>query len=457
MLSKIRITHVLLLAFVLRFLFFLVHQPWDAEVERTQVVTGDAVQYHYLANCIVQHFSFCDNTFRTPGYPAFLAVFYFIFGAKTWIPLFVQVCLSVFSVFLLYKLSLRLFNKKVALLAAFLLAIDPHQILFANFLFTDTLFALLFLLTFYFYVKGLQDGETKWFVISAIFLGLNLLTKPVIQFYPLALVLFLLVWTKFTIAMRLKNAFIVLVLSYLFVLPWMYRNYVQFEHFSVCSISGFNLFYYNVPLTETKLTKVPFDTIINRNLRILKAEHPEATGLPNSTNEMWRNISFENNDLYDAFAKDYLKQHKVAYAKAHVNGMVKLMLNLGTQNFLERLHVQTANKWNYEQRYTLGFLQQLVLFVKTKGWQELLLGLAIVLLMIVTYFGFFVGTLDMIFLQRNFVLWLLFAGSIFYFLMIYGVLPIVRFKLPISMLYLPISALGILKFRAYLSSRRLKM
>lgn len=456
MFSKIRISHILWFAFLLRIIFFLVHQPWNPLVEKAQVLNGDAVGYHYLAHCIFQHFSFCDNTFRTPGYPAFLAFFYFLFGVKPWLVLLAQICLNVFSVYLLYQLTAKIFSHKAGMIAAFLLAIDLHQILFCHFLFADTLFATLFLLTFYFYVIGLQENRTLYFIYSAIFLGLNLLAKPVIQFYPLALVLFLLIWTKFSLKIRIKNALIILLVSYIFVLPWMLRNYNKFNHFSISSISGFNLFFYNVPLTETKISKQPFDSICNRNLRILKAQHPEARDLPNSTNEMWRNISFENNNLYNAFSKEYLSKHKLAYTKAHINGMLKLMLNLGTQNFLEKLHIETKGKWNYEQRYTLSFSQQALLFFKTKGWPEIILGFLIISLMLITYVGFLVGSLNMIFTRKALVFWLLFSGSIFYFLMIYGVLPIVRFKLPITILYLPISALGITKIIEYLSNKRLK-
>jgi hypothetical protein len=56
--------------------------------------------------------------------------------------------------------------------------------------------------------------------------------------------------------------------------------------------------------------------------------------------------------------------------------------------------------------------------------------------------------------QGQMVIWLLFAGSIAYFLAIYGVLPIVRFKLPITMLYVPVSALGIQRIIGYLSEKK---
>jgi 4-amino-4-deoxy-L-arabinose transferase-like glycosyltransferase len=452
MLSKIRIAHVLLLAFLLRLLFFVIHQPWNPIIEETQVLQGDATGYHYLAQCILQHFSFCDNTFRTPGYPAFIAFFYFLFGIKPWVVLAAQIFLNVFSVWMLYRLTEIVFNKKIALIAAFLLAIDPHQILFCHFLFADTLFATLFLLSLFYFVKGLFSNKAMHFILCAVFLGLNLLTKPVIQFYPVALVLFLLIWTKFQFIERIKYAATIVIISALFVTPWMYRNYSEFGHFSVCSISGFNLFFYNVPLTETRISKIPLDTIINNNLRLLKSEHPDASSLPASTKEMWLNISFQNNNLYNDFAKDYLKKHKIAYLKAHANGMLKLMLNLGTQNFVEKLHMESKSKWNYEQRYTLSFFQQFLLFFKTKSIGEILLGTFILFLLVITYAGFLFGSWVM-FRQRKILLWMLLTGSIVYFLLIYGVLPIVRFKLPITMLYLPISALGISGIIEYISSK----
>jgi 4-amino-4-deoxy-L-arabinose transferase-like glycosyltransferase len=243
MLSKIRIAHILILALLLRAVFFFLHMPWLPEVEGKQVLQGDATGYHFLAQCILYHLSFCDNTFRTPGYPAFIAVFYFLFGIKPWVVLLAQIGLNVFSVYVLFRLTKIIFNEKAALIAACLLAIDPHQILFCHFLFADTLFATLFLLSFFFFVKGLYSGRTFHFFISAVFLGLNLLTKPVIQFYPVALVLVLLVWKKFAFLRRLQFSLLIGLISALFILPWMYRNYSKFAHFSVCYISGFNLFY----------------------------------------------------------------------------------------------------------------------------------------------------------------------------------------------------------------------
>ena len=121
------------------------------------------------------------------------------------------------------------------------------------------------------------------------------------------------------------------------------------------------MFFYNIPLTEAKATKVDKDTIINRNLRELVKEYPHAKYLPKESSQMWQNVTFENNEMYRAFANKYISSHKMIYFKAHCNGMLKLMINLGTQNFLDKLHVNSKNRWNDNQRYTLGIFQQFLL------------------------------------------------------------------------------------------------
>jgi hypothetical protein len=42
----------------------------------------------------------------------------------------------------------------------------------------------------------------------------------------------------------------------------------------------------------------------------------------------------------------------------------------------------------------------------------------------------------------------------FYFLLIYGILPVVRYKLPITMMYAPICGLGLSQILYYISTKR---
>ncbi len=440
MLSKIKIAPIVLLAFLLRLLFFIIHQPWNPAVESTQVIAGDALLYQYLAKNIMYQFSFADNQLRTPGYPFFLSMCYFIVGFKPWIVLLLQIILNCFSVYLIYKITANIFNQKAALLAAFILAIDPHQILICHFLYPDILFSLLFLLTIYFYIIGLENHQTRYFILVGCLIGINSIIKPVLQYLPFALIIFLLIWCKFSWKEKVIKSMAIWSFSILLMLPWMYRNYNKFNHFRMSSISGLSLFFNSVPLTEATLTKQNFDSIGNRNLRILQQQYPDATHIPTYTGEMWQHATFENEDYYTVFAKKYLSEHKMAFAKATTLGMVRMMINMGTQNFLEKMHVKNQNRWDYNQRYTLGLWQQFKLFFATKTKIEIALGVYILVFLSVCYLFYLFGLF--VCLKERKIIALLLIGCMFYFLLIYGILPVVRYKLPITMMYAPICGLG---------------
>jgi 4-amino-4-deoxy-L-arabinose transferase-like glycosyltransferase len=452
MFSKIRIPHIVLLAFLLRILFFLIYKPWNGIIEKTLVLNGDAPLYHSLANCILQHFSFCNNELRSPGYPFFLAFFYFIVGVKPWFILLIQILLNVYCCYLLYEITKKIFSAKSAIFAALIIAIDPHQILICHYLFPDILFATLFLLTLKYYINGLYTQKRINFFIVGVLLGLNILIKPVLQYFPFALILFLLIWCNFNWKEKLINATIILCLSILIITPWMCRNYLMFNNYKLTSVSGFVMFFNNVPILEASLTHKNIDSIINQNLKELKQSNPQAYNLPNISSEMWKNPSFENEKYYSDFSKKYLSVHKMQIFKKTISGMFRMMINMGTQNFLERLHVPIQNKWNYNQRYSLSFLEQTKLFVSSKSGTELFLGFFILFYFAVCYLFYFVGVV--ICLRQRKLIALLFIGCMFYFLLIYGILPVVRYKLPITMMYAPICGLGISTIINYFSTKK---
>lgn len=452
MLSKIKIKHLLLFALFLRLVFFLIYQPWSAEIEKSQVIAGDAVLYQILAKQILYHFSFAGNQMRTPGYPAFLAIIYFFVGFKPWLILLLQILMNCFSIYLIYKITQRVFNEVAAVTAAFILAIDPHQILICHFLYPDILFSTLLLITLYILIVALDKKNTYYFILIGILIGINIIIKPVMQYFPLAIIMFIIIWQKFSWKEKLIKSAVVFLFSILLILPWMYRNYEKFNHFSMCSISGLSLFYNSVPLTEATLTKQNFDSIGNQNLRILKQQYPNATRIPNSTLEMWEYATFENEDYYKKFSKEYLAEHRLPFMKATALGMVRMMINMGTQNFLEKLHIKNQVKWDYNQRYTLGLWQQVKLFFATKTITEIGLGVFILLFLSACYFLYFIGLIAS--LQQKKIISLLFIGTMFYFLLIYGILPVVRYKLPITMMYAPICGLGLSQILYYISTKR---
>lgn len=431
---------VLAVALILRLLFFFIYQPWQPEIEKTLVLSGDAVQYHYLGIAILKTFGFAENTFRTPVYPAFVALVYGIFGIHPYIVLLFQILLSVVTVYLVFKIGEISFNQHTGLIAAAVMALDPHQITFASWLFSDTFFAFLFALTIYYFAIGITTKQYKFIIISAVVLGVNILTKPVVQFFPVALILLCLIWWPINLKTRLKFSILYLLIPFFIALPWLLRNKIKYNHFAISSIVGFDKLVYSVPLTEHTLTHKSDGEILDSFLTKIKIENPSLKGLPSDASKIWNNLSFETTDVYAKYADEYLDKHRGAFLKLHVLGMLKLMLNMGTQNMLDKLHIENK-KWNDEERYTTGILQLAVKFIHTKTSTEIALGLFIVLFLLACYFYGFLGVFYCI--RNKQYLWLfLFGGAVLYFLLIYGKLPIVRFKLPITAMYSILTGYG---------------
>ena len=439
-----KLTAILLLALLLRLVFFFIYQPWNAGVEKTLVLNGDAVQYHYLAIAILNEFSFADNVFRTPVYPAFIAIIYGIFGIKPFVVLLFQIAISTWSVYFVYKIGELSFNRTVGLIAALVMTLDPHQITFASWLFSDTLFAFFFIVTIYYFIKGITNIDSKSILISAVVLGINILTKPVLQFFPVALILMCLVWKKVDLKSRVMFGLIYFLIPFLIALPWLLRNQIKYQHFAISSIVGFDKLVYSVPLTEHSLTHKSDGEIIDSFLTKIRTENPNLKNLPDSAARIWSNMSFEATDVYAKYADEYLKTHRVAYYKLHFIGMVKLMLNMGTQNMLDKLHVENK-KFTDEERYTNGIFHLAKKFLLTKSATEVMFGLFIIVFLLLCYLYGFIGVFYSV--KNKEYLWLfLFGGSVLYFLLIYGKLPIVRFKLPITAMYSILSGYGFYYF-----------
>jgi len=438
---------ILALALLLRLVFFFIYQPWNAEVEKTLVLNGDAVQYHYLGIAILKTFGFADNVFRTPVYPAFIALIYAVFGIHPYIVLLFQILLSVMSIYVVFKIGELSFNRKVGLVATFIMALDPHQITFASWLFSDTFFAFLFILTVYYFIKGMLCKDFKSILISAVILGINVLTKPVIQFFPIALILLCFIWIKLDLKTRLKYSAVYLLIPFFIALPWLLRNQIKYQHFAISSIVGFDKLVYSVPLTEHSLTQKSNGAIIDSFLTKIKTENPSLKNLPENSAKIWNNLTFKTTDVYGKYADAYLKEHRIAYLKLHFIGMVKLMLNMGTQNMLDKLHVKNK-KWSDEERYTTGIFQLAKKFVLTKSPAEVVLGLFIVLFLMLCYLYGFMGVFYTL-KNKEYLLLFLFGGAVLYFLLIYGKLPIVRFKLPITAMYSILSGYGFYCFHLF--------
>ena len=101
---------------------------------------------------------------------------------------------TILGLIVLYPLLVRLFDRRVALLAVGLLAFDPFLIGHSGLLHTDALLATFSLLALVAALNGLREPRRAiWWVLSGIFTGLALLTKTLAVILPFFILLTLVI------------------------------------------------------------------------------------------------------------------------------------------------------------------------------------------------------------------------------------------------------------------------
>lgn len=151
---------------------------------------------------------------------------------------FFAICVSMWWLgLILYK------SHFLALIAIFSTAM--YLAFYANYLITinsEMLAILLLILVIGTFLKYNQTHRWKLGVLSGILMGLLTLTKAVFYYllpiYIITILLFTFIWKEKSYQKIIQQA-IILSLSYsLVILPWMLRNYVQFNDFSIAERGG---------------------------------------------------------------------------------------------------------------------------------------------------------------------------------------------------------------------------
>ncbi|MDH6284867.1 glycosyltransferase family 39 protein [Prescottella agglutinans] len=100
-----------------------------------------------------------------------------VFGLNSWSILVPQVLIGVASVALLWATVRRYFGAAAGLLAGLVLALTPVAVLMFRFNNPDALLVLLMIAAAWAMLRGVEDGRTRWLVLTGAFVGFGFLTK----------------------------------------------------------------------------------------------------------------------------------------------------------------------------------------------------------------------------------------------------------------------------------------
>jgi 4-amino-4-deoxy-L-arabinose transferase-like glycosyltransferase len=219
---------------------------WASAGMELQIV--DEQHYHQFATSLAHGDGFAwgpsqPTSIRPPLYPMVVAAIWRVTGTDSIEAVRgVQVALGVLSVWLLYLLGVRLFDRGTATLAALALAVYP-SLLFSGVLLLTEVFFIVLVLTALIACAALLRRPTWWAALAtgAAF-GLAALTRSVLWPFPFVLAGFLGLTLRVAVRDRLKICGLLLLGYALVVAPWSVRNTrLQGTFTAIDTMGGLNL------------------------------------------------------------------------------------------------------------------------------------------------------------------------------------------------------------------------
>ena len=198
--------------------------------------------------------------FRAPLYPYFLAGIYALFGHNYLVPRLFQHLLGLVALLLVYFVGRKVFDRRTALLSAFVGASYWVFIYFEGELLLDSLAMLLnLILIYYLLFCSLDSSRWRWLGAGAL-LGLSAITRPnILIFVPAVwLWIYLLSREKNELRRALSAALFFLLGALLLIFPVTLRNLLVGEDFVlIASQGGINFYIGNNPHSDGGTANLP--------------------------------------------------------------------------------------------------------------------------------------------------------------------------------------------------------
>lgn len=423
-LKKRGIYYVLLFAFALRGIFLLYLQPISDSFFGNSIAYSDSYSYHFIAHNFYNSGLWSEfNPFRTPLYPFYISVFYYLFGVNTLPVILSQLFLAVVTIYLLYHTVLKITNTKASLLAALLLAAEPYTIIYNSQLLTETLFTFLVVSAVYASVLTSNKTSLAYWLLAGVLFGLASLTRPVGYYLPVFLSVFLILIYFKNWRYLLKVIACLQLAYYLTLSPWLYKNYRDFGVAEMSSIIGFNLYFYNVGGSE-KLRTGKTETECVEELGKIKT----AAGTDTIRNPMVHSKALQQ------LAFDYIKKYPVWFILAHIRGSVEVFVAPAPVviYLMDILHLE---KGENSDDTSLGYISR-------KSTIELLITAMLILYTLLLYLTAIIGCY-MAYIRNNKTLLILLVPVMYFFLITGATGGATRYKIPAMPFILVFTALCI--------------
>jgi 4-amino-4-deoxy-L-arabinose transferase-like glycosyltransferase len=180
--KTIRKETLLLLVITTLAIFLRVWQMWGWSINIAEA--SFAVEASEIVHN--QNFYFAQTEYEGPFAIYFLIPSIFAFGNNIFFLRLSVVLVSITSILLLYLFTRKYYNEKIALLAAFILAITPNDILNSSVAFENPIIPFFIILSLYMFQKYAEIKKTRYLYIISFIFGIATITRLTFVFFIVA-------------------------------------------------------------------------------------------------------------------------------------------------------------------------------------------------------------------------------------------------------------------------------
>lgn len=421
---------------------------FDGRQDALPILGGDSTEYFYLGRNLLQHRAFTlepdkpfqtpqgapqigtpglfPESFRTPGYPAFVAFFYGITRSLFAVSA-IQMLLSAFSVVLLYAIAKRFFSERASRIAAGLFAIEPSSVFYAGIILSDTVFVFLLLGVIRIFLSHKDNPAYGKMLCAGIMLGAATLTRSIAQFLPLLFIALLFFQFRLFSKYCWRYVGYFLVGFFLIVFPWLGRNYYHFQSLQLSSVSAITAYVYNAPMFYAAERGLNQDEVIE----FFKSRYGEFN---------IRDRSLLNAQEMQKSAVAIIKTNQMGYAKFHLIKTVPFFLTDGIRDPLRLIRLLKGGEPNLSSLLASGNIREIsrLLFSGELNFNFFLIGFAF---WSVISFGFLASVILSWKHSERYWFWF-FTLLVLYFAIFTGPVSSGRYRMPTAPFLLMLGAAG---------------
>lgn len=231
----------LVAVFLLGLTFRLIFIRYLGRPPANDLLWNDAVGWNLASGrgfTASQELPYVPGIFRSPGYPAFLAIIYALYGHSFYAAFVGQCVLDSLTAVLLTLTVRNLAQVGVALLAGLIYALYPYSAFFCGNLSQDILLTFMVGLVLYLIPTDREAGAgaSRWLLIG-VAMGVATLVKPFIILYAIVPAVSLYRSTE-TRRSKVQAAAALILGMATVISPWVARNYLTFHAFPPLAAGG---------------------------------------------------------------------------------------------------------------------------------------------------------------------------------------------------------------------------